>query len=86
MIFEEKYFVIFYYLTKCNYLAAFTSWDIEQYVYCNCLLTILWRHNFEINLTFLIKPFSPHDQKVKSKYLYNEESFSDEIKSTFYHF
>ena len=27
-------------------LVAFTSWDIEQYVYCNCLLTRLWRHGF----------------------------------------
>ena len=38
--------VIFYYLTKCEYLVAITSWDIEQYVYCNCLLTRLWRHKF----------------------------------------
>ena len=27
-------------------LVAFTSWDIGQYVYCNCLLTRLWRHIF----------------------------------------
>ena len=27
-------------------MVAFTSCDIEQYVYCNCLLTRLWRHGF----------------------------------------
>ena len=35
--------VIFYYLTKFHCLAAFTSWDIGQYMYYNCLLT-RWRH------------------------------------------
>ena len=38
--------VIFYYLTKFHCLAAFTSWDIGQYVYCNCLLSTLWHHKF----------------------------------------
>ena len=38
--------VIFYYLTKFHCLVAFTSWDIGQYVYCNCLLTRLWRYKF----------------------------------------
>ena len=35
-----------YWLTKFYCLAAFTSWDIGQYVYCNFLLTSLWRHKF----------------------------------------
>ena len=35
--------VIFYYLTKFQCLVAFPSWDIGQYVYCNCLLTRVWR-------------------------------------------
>ena len=35
--------VILCYLTKFQYLVVFTSWDIGQYVYCNCLLTRLWR-------------------------------------------
>ena len=39
-------FVIFHYLTKLHCLVVFTSWDIGQYVYCNCLLTRLWRHKF----------------------------------------
>ena len=34
-------------------------------VYCNNLLIKLWLH--EIKLTFLIKPFSLRDQKVKTK-------------------
>ena len=38
--------VILYYLTKFHCLVAFTSWDIGQYVYCNCLLTRLWHHKF----------------------------------------
>ena len=33
--------VTFYYLTKFNCLIAFTSKDIGQYVYYNCLLTRL---------------------------------------------
>ena len=36
--------VIFYCRTNFHCLVAFTSWDIGQYVYCNCLLTRLWRH------------------------------------------
>ena len=39
--------VIFDHFTKFNYLIAFTSWDIRQYVYCNCLLTRLWHHKFQ---------------------------------------
>ena len=38
--------LIFYYLTKFSCLVKFTLWDIGQYVYCNCLLTMLWRHKF----------------------------------------
>ena len=38
---------IFLMLTdKTSVSDAFTSWDIEQYVYCNSLLTRLWRHKF----------------------------------------
>ena len=46
--FMTKYIslVIFYYLTKCYCLVAFTTWDVGQYIYCNCLLTKLWRHKF----------------------------------------
>ena len=59
--------VPFYYLTKFQYLAVFTSWDIGQYVYSKCLLTGIWGQKFEINLIFLIKPFFIHDQNVKTK-------------------
>ena len=37
---------IIYILTKFHWLVAFTSWDIGQYVYCNCLWNSLWRHEF----------------------------------------
>ena len=43
---RNTYLVIFYSLAKFHRLVAFTSWDIGQYVYCNCLLTRLWRHAF----------------------------------------
>ena len=33
--------VIFYHLADFQCLVVFTSWDIRQYVYCNCLLTRL---------------------------------------------
>ena len=42
--------VIFYHLINFHCLFAFTSWDIGRCVYCNCLLTRLWCHQFEINL------------------------------------
>ena len=43
---KNIFLVIFYYLTKFHCLVALNSWDIGQYVYCNCLLTRLWRHRF----------------------------------------
>ena len=44
--------------------------------------------NFEMNLIFLIKPFFYMTEKSrqKFKYLENENSFQDEIKSIFHHF
>ena len=71
IIFKEKYFSGYILLTDpiplsaCLYFIRY----IGQYVYCNCLLTRLDVINFEINLLFLIKPFSLHDQKVKTKSL-----------------
>ena len=49
--------VIFYYLTKCHCLVAFTTWGIGQYVYCNYLVTFLWRHKFWKYPYLLIKSF-----------------------------
>ena len=42
------------------------SWDTEQYVYCNCF-PVCNVTNFEINLSFLMKPFSCMTKKVKTK-------------------
>ena len=44
--------------------------------------------NFEISLTYLNKPFYLHGKKVNEnfKYIENEKSFEDQIKSTFHHF
>ena len=38
----------FYWLTKFHCLVTFNSWDIEQFVYCVCLLTSLWHQKFRI--------------------------------------
>ena len=40
---KNRSVIIFYYLTKFQCLVALTSWDIGQCMYCNCLLTRLWR-------------------------------------------
>ena len=70
-------------------LTVFTSWDIEIYVYCNCLLTRLWHHKFwnspfhsDEALFFSI----PKKSRQKCKYIENKNSFQDEIKSIFSHF
>ena len=62
----------FYYLTRFNWLVAFTSWDFVQYVYCNCLLSRSWCHKFW-NLIFQIKPFFLYDQKGQTKLLISWE-------------
>ena len=43
---KNIFLVIFHWLAKFLCLAAFASWDIEQYIYCNCLLIRLWHHKF----------------------------------------
>ena len=42
--------------------------------------------DFEINLIFLINSFFHHVSWQKPKYLENEKSFLDEIKSIFHYF
>ena len=39
---------IFDQLAKCYFLVIFTSWDVRQYVYCNCLFPRLGPHKFWI--------------------------------------
>ena len=75
--FLKKNIVRFHYLTIFQWLVAFTSWDIGRYVHCNCLLTRCNVMNFEINLTFLNKPFFNMTKKLWQtfKYLENEKSF-----------
>ena len=48
-------------------LIAFTSWDIEQYVYCNCLFPRLWRHKFWNYPYLSSQAVFLHDQKFKTK-------------------
>ena len=66
--------VRFYCLTKFNCLVAVTAWDIAQYMYCNCLLTRLWRHKlwnkpYLSNQAVLLL----HGKKVNTKFKYLED-------------
>ena len=67
LISEGKYFS---YILLTDHISLFL-WDIEQYVYCNCLLIKLWRHKFWNEPYFLIEPFFLHDLKIKKKNLNN---------------
>ena len=44
--FSTKVFLMLNFINWRNYLVAFTSLDIRQNVYLNCLLSRLWRHGF----------------------------------------
>ena len=82
------YVIIIYYVTNFHCLIAFTSRDIVQFVYYNCLLTGCDVMHFEIKLILLIKPFCCTTKKSRQKvrYLENENNFWGEIKSIFHHF
>ena len=43
---KKLFHVNLYYLTKSLCLITLTSWDIRQYVHCNCLFLRLWRRKF----------------------------------------
>ena len=58
--------VIFCLLIKFHCLIAFTSWDIWQCMYFICLLSSLWRRNFEIYLSSLSSRF-PTLPKIQNK-------------------
>ena len=59
MIFPEKYFSCGVLLTdQISLSGAFIFWDIGQYIYWNYLFSARDVVKFEINFSFLIKPFS----------------------------
>ena len=60
-------------MDKFHCQVAFTFWDIGQYVHFNRLLTGFDVIYFEINFTFLIKPFFLYDKKVKTNVQISEE-------------
>ena len=67
--FQEKCFSCYILFTDHTSLSiAFTSRDIGQYVYYNCLLTRLCVIKFEINLIFLIKLFCYMTEKLRQKF------------------
>ena len=69
MIYSKKYFSCYIVLpTKFHYLVSFTSWDIGQYVYCNCLLTRLWHRKFWNLPHFSNQAIFLYDRKVKTKF------------------
>ena len=55
-------FVVFYELTKFQFIVAFSSKILGGMYISDCDAI-----NVEINVIFLIKPFFLHDQKVKTK-------------------
>ena len=51
--------VIFYQLSKFHCLIAFTSWDIGQYVYCNCFVSqVMTSSILKLTLSFWTIRFS----------------------------
>ena len=82
---RKLFLTLFYLLTKFHCLTAFTSWVLgNMCIVITCCL-VYDVMNFEINHTFLIKPFYCITRKSgqKCKYLKNEKSFSHEIKNIF---
>ena len=78
--------VIFYELTRFHCLVAFTLLgNMCIAIICKSGCDVM---NFEVNFIFLIKLFSYMTKKTwqKRKYLENEKSFLDEIKTNFHHF
>ena len=62
-------------ISKFHCLIAFTSRNVGQYVYCNCLLTRLWHHKIWISFrSFLVQSF-PHITKKSGQKFKNEEIF-----------
>ena len=77
-----------HYLTNFRCLIAFTSRDIGQYLYYNCLLTVCDVISFDIILIFLFKPFCYITKKSRQKFkdLENKKSFLGEIKKHFFYY
>ena len=59
--------VILYCIAKFHYLIVFTSWDIRQYMYWNCLLTRLQCQKFWNEPCLSNQAAFLHDQNVKTK-------------------
>ena len=94
VIFQEKSFSSYtlhkytvYILTKFQYLIAFTSLNIGEYVEIVCF-SYYGVINFEINLIFTIKPFFYMTGKSRQyfKYLENKKRFQGKIKIIFHYF
>ena len=65
MIFQETFVAYSIKWPNFHCLIVFTLWDVVQYVYCNCLLTMLRRHEFW-NLPYLSnQAVFLLDQKIK---------------------
>ena len=78
--------VIFYCLTKFQCMVIFTLWDIRQYVYCSCLLTRMWCHeylNYDYlsNKTVFAAWSKSQDKKLN---ILKTKSVFNEMKSVFH--
>ena len=62
--FQQKIFLLLYFINWPNFIVSLSSWDIGQYVYCSCLLTNLWRHIFDLFF-----------QKSCRKFFFQKKSF-----------
>ena len=67
--FSTKMFLVLYSINWTNFLVWLPSWDIGQHVYCNCLLTRLWHHNFQNYHDFSNQGVFLHDKKSQDKNL-----------------
>ena len=78
--------VIFYCLTKFQCMVIFTLWDIRQYVYCSCLLTRMWCHEY-LNYDYLSNKTAfaawskSQDKKLN---ILKTKSVFNEMKSVFH--
>ena len=83
MIVKEKHFCYILQLIKFHCLVSFTSWDIWQTVYRNCLLSCMWRHKFwKLHVLLNSSSTLPEGQNKNSR---TKRNFGD-IKAFFINF
>ena len=88
--FLRKIFLMLHYINWPNFIVWLSL--LFEILHNMCITMVCWLGcdviKFEINLTFLIKPFRYMTKKSRQelKNLENKKSFLGEIKSIFHHF